>query len=182
MVYWIIAVVALALLAGLLGWRVWALRRALQHAEARRRELQKERAIRQNLQRACDNRDAELKRLRERVEDYEDQFRELEDRTSDLNMTLFHESGRRILAEKEEGAKRLKMEQLETQLDQARERCRAAEAAAAQREAELRAVIDQQEKEISRLRTANARRLARRTAPDASNAGQVTLEDILGES
>ena len=87
-------------------------------------------------------------------------------------MSLFKESGLRILAEKEDGVKRMKMEQLEHQLADARNRLKdqeaksreALEKQAAQAEADaeaLRQEIASRDAEISRLQTLNARRLAK---------------------
>lgn len=208
MIYAIIALVALALFAAWLCWQCWTLRKALAKAQSRCQALQKDRAIRQNLQHVLDRREADIRRLRARVTAYESDYHEMESKASDLSMSLFQESGRRILAEKEDGARRLKLEQLEQELAQlqrqrredadrrrddearfeeelrkrdaeAREREEALRGQADAREAELKGQIDAQEAEINRLRTINARRLARRTAPSGSSLDQVTLEDIL---
>ena len=123
----IYAIIVAVLLAGLCAWLAWyctALRKALEKANARVRQLREDRAIRQNLQHVLDNREAEIRRLRARVTAFENDYQEMESRASDLNMHLFQESGRRILAEKEDGVKRMKMEQLEQQLASARERLR----------------------------------------------------------
>ena len=181
MTYVIIALALLALLAGWLAWRLFALRQALARAEQRCRALQKERAQRQNLQHVCDSRAAEIRRLRERVARYEADVQEMETRASDLNMDLFRESGLRILAEKEDGAKRLKMDQLEKQLEDAKEKLRARDAEAKAREAELLAEIDGLQQEIDRIRAAHARRAARRAQLESEMMAQVTLDDILGE-
>ena len=209
MIYAIIALVALAVAAAWLCWRCATLRKALTKSQSRCQALQKDRAIRQNLQHVLDRREAEIRRLRARVSTYESDYQEMESKASDLSMSLFQESGRRILAEKEDGARRLKLEQMEQELaelrrkrredadrqkaDEARFReeleRREAEARereaelreqADAREAELRGQIDAQESEINRLRTINARRLARRTVPSGAGAlDQVTLDDIL---
>jgi len=207
--YVIIALAIVATVAAWLGWRCYSLRKALAKAQARQQELQKDRAIRQNLQQVLDRREAEIRKLRARVDNYEKDYQEMESRASDLSMHLFQESGLRIIAEKEDGAKRMKMEQLEQQLDDLRRRVRQLNAqlkeTAAQarerekqltedfsarearlsedfdaREAQLLGELKAQEEEINRLRTLNARRLARRK-PQSDDGGldQVTLEDIM---
>lgn len=190
MIYAIIALVALAALCGWLVWRLIALRKALEKARARNQSLREDRAIRQNLQHVLERREAEIHRLRARVTAYEKDFQEMESRASDLNMSLFKESGLRILAEKEDGVKRMKMEQLEHQLAEARNRLKdqeaksreALEKQAAQAEADaeaLRQEIASRDAEISRLQTLNARRLARKAQQDSGGLDQMTIDDIL---
>ena len=190
MIYAIIALVALAALCGWLIWRLVGLRKALEKAQARIQSLREDRAIRQNLQHVLERREAEIHRLRARVTAYENDFQEMESRTSDLNMSLFKESGLRILAEKEDGVKRMKMEQLEHQLADARNRLKDQEARsrealdrqAAQAEADaeaLRREIASRDAEISRLQTLNARRLARKAQQDNGGLDQVTIDDIM---
>ena len=199
LIYAVIALVALAVAAAWLCWRCLSLRKALARSQARCHELQKERAIRQNLQQVLDRREADIRRLRAKMATYENDYHEMESHASDLSVSLFRESGLRILAEKEDGAKRLKMEQLEQQLADMRDKLRRKEAQrqeeagqAARREQQLREdmaaqqarlqeEIDKQESEINRLRTINARRLARRTQSDNGTLDQVTLDDILGK-
>lgn len=177
--YAIIALVLLAALAGWLAWRLRAARQALADAQKRARGLRRERAQRQNLQHVCDSRAAEIKRLRERIDRYEADVQEMETRASDLNMNLFRESGLRILAEKEDGAKRLKMDQLERQLDDAKAKLRARDAEAKEREAQLLEEIAKLQEEIDRIRAAHARRAARRAQLENGALDQVTLEDVL---
>ena len=190
MIYAIIALVALAALCGWLIWRLIALRKALEKARARNQSLREDRAIRQNLQHVLERREAEIHRLRARVTAYEKDFQEMESRASDLNMSLFKESGLRILAEKEDGVKRMKMEQLEHQLAEARNRLKdqeaksreALEKQAAQAEADaeaLRQEIASRDAEISRLQTLNARRLAKKAQQDSGGLDQMTIDDIL---
>jgi DNA repair exonuclease SbcCD ATPase subunit len=124
LLYAIIALVALVILAAWLIWRCWTLHVTLTKTQAHLQLMQKEKARRQNLQQVLERREAEIRRLRQRVDDYESDFQEMENRTSDLNMELFRESGLRILAEKEEGANRLKLEQLEQQVSDARKKLR----------------------------------------------------------
>ena len=192
LIYAIIAVVALAGVCAWLAWYCSTLRQALEKANARVRQMKEDRAIRQNLQHVLDRREAEIRRLRARVTAFESDYHEMESRATDLNMHLFQESGRRILAEKEDGVKRMKMEQLEQQLSDARQALKDEvarhDAAAAQTEAELREEIarlgeeiTKRDAEISRLQTLNARRLARKAQADASAMNQVTLDDILKE-
>ena len=121
----IYAIIAAVVLAGVCAWLAWycaRLRQALDKANGRIQQLKEDRAIRQNLQRVLDRREEEIRRLRARVTAFENDYQEMESRASDLNMHLFQESGRRILAEKEDGVKRMKMEQLEQQLAEARRR------------------------------------------------------------
>ena len=181
MVYAIISLVALALAVGWLWWRNRALRDSLAKLQARCRALQKDRAIRQNLQHVLDGREAEIRRLRERVAAYEADVQEMQSRASDLNMDLFRESGLRILAEKEDGAKRLKMEQLEKQLEEARRALRERDERARSAEEALKAEISEKQAEIERIRAAHARRAARRAQLESGMLGQVTLDDILGD-
>ena len=192
MIYAIIAVVALAGVCAWLAWYCSTLRQALEKANARVRQMKEDRAIRQNLQHVLDRREAEIRRLRARVTAFESDYHEMESRATDLNMHLFQESGRRILAEKEDGVKRMKMEQLEQQLSDARQALKDEvarhDAAAAQTEAELREElarlgeeITKRDNEIGRLQTLNARRLARRAQADAKAMDQVTLDDILNQ-
>ena len=115
MIYAIIAAVALAGVCAWLAWYCARLRQALDKANARVQQMKEDRAIRQNLQHVLDRREAEIRRLRSRMASFESDYHEMETRASDLNMSLFKESGLRILAEKEDGVKRMKMEQLEQQ-------------------------------------------------------------------
>lgn len=192
LIYAIIAVVALAGVCAWLAWYCSTLRQALEKANARVRQMKEDRAIRQNLQHVLDRREAEIRRLRARVTAFESDYHEMESRATDLNMHLFQESGRRILAEKEDGVKRMKMEQLEQQLSDTRQALKDEvarhDAAAAQTEAELREEIarlgeeiTKRDNEIGRLQTLNARRLARRAQADAKAMDQVTLDDILNQ-
>ena len=181
LLYAIIALVALAGLAGWLAWRCLSLRGALEKSRARCQELQKDRAIRQNLQHVLERREAEIRRLRSRMASFESDYHEMETRTNDLNVSLFRESGLRILAEKEDGAKRLKMEQLEKQVSDGRKRLREQQAEAAETVRRMQDLITTQDKEIARLRQANARRLKKPAATDPVITNQITLEDLMGE-
>ena len=189
-IYWILGLAVLAGAAAWLGWRCVSLRRTLEKAEARCRDLQKERAQRQNLQHALERRGAEVRRLRAKVAEYESEFQEMENHANDLNMSLFQESGLRILAQKEEGANRLKLEQLEAQLsnahqhlkaqqEQAQAQLKERDEQAREAEAKLREEIAARDKEIARLQTANARRIARKAQQDNGGLDQMTLDDLL---
>ena len=153
---------------------------SLTKVQAQARELQKDRAIRQNLQHVLERREAEIRRLRSRMSAFESDYQEMESRASDLNMSLFRESGLRILAEKEEGANRLKLEQLEKQVSDARRKLRQQQDEAAETVRRMQDLITTQDKEIARLRQANARRLKKPAANDPLLANQVTLDELLG--
>lgn len=175
------AIIALVALTGLSAWLIWrcvSLRQGLTKARARCQALQRDRAIRQNLQQVLERREAEIRRLRNRIAAFESDYHEMETRASDLNVSLFRESGLRILAEKEDGAKRLKMEQLEQQVSDARRKLKEQQDEAAETVRRMQDLISSQEKEIARLRQVNARRL-KRTAAEPALANQVTLEEIL---
>ena len=180
MLYMIIALVALVILAAWLIWRCRNLHVNLTKTQTHLQQMQKERARRQNLQQVLDRREAEIHRLRQRLDSYESDFQEMENRTSDLNMSLFRESGLRILAEKEEGANRLKLEQLEKQVGEGRRKLRQQQDEAAETIRRMQDLINSQEKEIARLRQANARRI-KKSATDSILENQVTLDDVLGK-
>lgn len=178
MVYAMVALAALAVLCAWLIWRCVTLRAARNKLHARCRELQQDRAIRQNLQQLVARREEEIHRLRRRISDYEEDFREMESRASDLNLELFQESGRRILAEKEDGARRLQLQQLEKQVEDSRRKLREQQAEAAETVRRMQDLIASQEKEIARLRQANARRIKRNPA-DSALENQITLDELL---
>ena len=180
MLYAIIALVALVILSAWLIWHSHGLRTALNKAQARLQELQEERAIRQNLQHVLDRREAEIRRLRGRIAAFESDYQEMETRASDLNMSLFRESGLRILAEKEEGANRLKMEQLEKQVSDGRKKLRQQQDESAETIRRMQDLINSQEKEIARLRQANARRI-KKPPVESTLKDQITLDDVLGQ-
>ena len=124
------------------------------------------------------------------MSEYESEFQEMENHANDLNMSLFQESGLRILAQKEEGANRLKLEQLEAQLsnahqhlkaqqEQAQAQLKERDEQAREAEAKLREEIAARDKEIARLQTANARRIARKAQQDNGGLDQMTLDDLL---
>ena len=179
MLYAIIALVALVILAAWLIWQCVNLRTALGKSRSRVQELQSDRAIRQNLQHVLERREAEIRRLRGRIAAFESDYQEMENRASDLNMSLFRESGLRILAEKEEGANRLKLEQLEKQVSDGRKKLKQQQDEAAETIRRMQDLINSQEKEIARLRQANARRIKKSPA-DSMLENQITLADVLG--
>ena len=175
MIYLIIALALAVGAAGLLGWRLYGANRALERAESRCRSMQKDRAIRQNLQYMLDGRDEELRRLRGQLREYEAQAQEMESRASELNLSLFHESGLRILAEKEDGAKRMKMDLMERQLDDANRKLKELRQESAQERDRLNAIIAKQAERIEQLSAPQPRRAARRNElPD-----QISLDDLL---
>ena len=180
MLYAIIALVALVILTAWLIWRCWTLHVNLTKTQTHLQQMQKERARRQNLQQVLERREAEIRRLRQRLEAYESDFQEMESRTSDLNMSLFRESGLRILAEKEEGANRLKLEQLEKQVSDGKKKLRQQQDESAETIRRMQDLINSQEKEIARLRQANARRI-KKPASDTGLENQITLDDVLGQ-
>ena len=179
LIYAIIALVALAGTCAWLAWRCVSLRRELGKAQSRAQQLMRDRAIRQNLQQVLERREAEIRRLRGRIEEYENDWQEMQDRNNDLNVSLFRESGLRILAEKEEGANRLKVEQLEQQVSDARKKLRQQQDESAETLRRMQDLISTQEKEIARLRQANARRIKKPSPGDPLLENQVTLDDLL---
>ena len=163
----IYAIIAAVVLAGVCAWLAWyctRLRRALDRANERVRQLKEDRAIRQNLQRVVDRREAEIRKLRARVEAFENDYHEMESRATDLNMHLFQESGRRILAEKEDGVKRMKMEQLEQQLAEANGKLKAQ---AAQADEHLRDELARHDAAAAKLEASLRGEIARLSAESA---------------
>ena len=179
MVYLIIGLVLAVGLAGYLAWRLVRAIRALEEARDRLHELQKDRAIRQNLQHILDGREAELRKLRSKLRSSEANVQTLENRVSELNLTLFEESGMRILSEKEDGAKRMKMDLMERQLDEANRANRELKEKARAREAELTKQIEALEAEIDRLKNPRGRRAVRRPVK-VDGWDQITLDDLIG--
>ena len=176
LLYLIIALVLLAAAAGYLGWRLYGTRQALEQAEGKCREMEKDRAIRQNLQHLLDGRIAENRKLKSRLYRTEDALREMEQQAHDLNLNLFHESGLRILKEKEEGARRMKLDLLERQLDEANAKLRQQAEEYRASEEMLQQIISDKQDEIDRLTAAQSRR-SRRRAEGLPN--QVTLNDLI---
>ena len=185
LIYLIIALVLALTGAGVLGWQLYRASRALQRSERQVQSLQQDRAIRQNLEYILEGRKAEVKKLRARLRKREEDLAALEKQASELNLNLFHESGLRILREKEEGARRMKLELLEKQLDEANEKLRQQREAASADEvrmtgiiAEQQARIDKLNARLDRLVSNQSRRAARRAQEGLPN--QMTLTDLLG--
>ena len=193
MIYLIIALAVVSAGACVLGWRLYCVAKALGNSEARCRSLQKERAQRENLQMILDSRTAENRRLKGRLHKLEDDMEAMEQQTSELNLNLFHESGLRILREKEEGARRMKMDLMERQLDQANDRLKQERREAREANARLNQVIEEQRQTIEdQKRTIEEQRksieelsapapVSRRAARRREGLpNQVTLDDLLG--
>lgn len=185
LIYLSIALVLALAGVGVLGWRLIMTVQALKAAERDREELQQDRAIRENLENILEKRNAEVKRLRGRLRQQEAELDDLEQQVSDMNINLFHESGLRILREKEEGARRMKMDLMEKQLDEANRKLREQKAQAQADEARMTAIIAEQQQTIEKLNAKlnklsgpNSRR-ARKAQDGLPN--QMTLNDLIGE-
>ena len=172
MIYLIIALVLAVAAAGVLGWRLYMTAQALKAAE-------------RDLENILEKRSAEVKRLRGRLRQQEAELDDLERQISDMNINLFHESGLRILREKEEGARRMKMDLMEKQLDDANRKLREQKAAAQADEARMTAIIAEQQQTIERLNAKVTKlsgpqsRRARKAQDGLPN--QMTLSDLIGE-
>lgn len=177
LLYIIIALVAAVGAAGYMAWRFYGTAQALKQSEDQRREMEQDRAIRQNLQHLLDSRIAENRRLKARLRKTEEDLHEMERQAHDLNLNLFHESGLRILKEKEEGARRMKLDLLEKQLDEANRRLRRQAEEYRASEEMLQQIIAEKQEEIDRLAAAQSRRGSRRRAEGLPN--QVTITDLL---
>lgn len=177
MLYLIIVLALVTAAAGYLGWRLYRASHALKRAEAECREMEQDRAIRQNLQYLLDGRIAENRKLKARLRKTEDALREMEQQAHDLNLNLFHESGLRILKEKEEGARRMKLDLLERQLDEANRKLRQQADEYRASEAMLQQIISEKQEELDKLNAAQSRRGSRRRSEGLPN--QVTLGDLL---
>lgn len=176
MIYMAIALAVVAALAGYLGWRLYVTAMALKRRTLECREMEQDRAIRENLQFVLDGRIAENRRLKARLRKQEDQLREMEQQAHDLNLNLFHESGLRILKEKEEGARRMKLDLLERQVDETNKKLRRQAEEYRASEEMLQQIIREKQDEIDRLTAAQSRRGNRRRAEGLPN--QVTLTDL----
>jgi chromosome segregation ATPase len=191
-IYALATALVLALLAaGFLGWRLWDATKLLRRLERERHAWQQDKVIRQNLQQMIDGRNAEVKRLRSRLKKSEAALADMEKQASELHLNLFHESGLRILREKEEGARRMKLALMEKQLDEANRKLKAQKDEASRRlkeqkaealadEARLSGIIAQQQAEIEKLTASQARRAPRRAHTDLPN--QMTLSDLLDDA
>ena len=185
MIFLIIAAILLTIYAGWITWKYMAmrgkLRRIRDHEGELEGDLEKQRAIRQNLQRICDGRGAELRRLRAQQAEHVAAIRELEAKASELNVSLFRESGLRILAEKEDSAKRMRVDLLEKQLEEAQRKLKEHDAQALNAEKLYQNIIAEREAELAKLQTSRDRRAARRAR---ANAGmdQISLDDLLSDA
>ena len=179
MIYMAIALAVIAALAGYLGWRLYVTAMALKRRTLECREMEQDRAIRENLQFVLDGRIAENRRLKGRLRKMEDQLREMEQQAHDLNLNLFHESGLRILKEKEEGARRMKLDLMERQLDEANRKLKQQAEEYRKSEEMLQQIISEKQEEIDKLNAAQIRRATRRRTDSLPN--QVTLNDLMGE-
>lgn len=176
MLYMIIALVLAVAAAGYLGWRLYGTTQTLRRSEEQRREMEQDRAIRQNLQHLLDSRISENRKLRSRLRRTEDALHDMEQQAHDLNLNLFHESGLRILKEKEEGARRMKLDLLERQVDETNKKLRRQAEEYRASEEMLQQIIREKQDEIDRLTAAQSRRGNRRRAEGLPN--QVTLTDL----
>lgn len=185
MIFLIIAAILLTIYVGWITWKYMDMRGKLRRIRDHERELEgdleKQRAIRQNLQRICDGRGAELRRLRAQQAEHVAAIRELETKASELNVSLFRESGLRILAEKEDSAKRMRVDLLEKQLEEAQRKLKEHDAQALNAEKLYQNIIAEREAELAKLQTSRDRRAARRAR---ANAGmdQISLDDLLSDA
>ena len=151
------------------------LRKRLEACEA---ELDRQRMLKQNLERICDKRGIELRRLRAANARQSAEMQELEEKASELNVSMFRESGLRILAEKEESARRMKLELLEKQLAEARRMLKEQEAQTRGAEEMYQAIIAERDQQIAKLQAAHARR-AKARAKSEGIPDQISLDDLL---
>lgn len=176
--------VLIALSALLVAYGVWitiryrGLVKLRQNLSETDRELQRQKLLKQNLERICDKRGAELRRLRAVNARQAQALQELEEKTSQLNVTMFRESGLRILAEKEDGARRMKMELMERQLMETRKALREQEMQSRGAEEMYQAIIAEKDQQISKLQAAHARR-AKARAKAEGIPDQITMEELL---
>lgn len=176
--------VLIALSALLAAYGVWitiryrGLVKLRQNLSETDRELQRQKLLKQNLERICDKRGAELRRLRAVNARQAQALQELEEKTSQLNVTMFRESGLRILAEKEDGARRMKMELMERQLMETRKALREQEMQSRGAEEMYQAIIAEKDQQISKLQAAHARR-AKARAKAEGIPDQITMEELL---
>ena len=174
--------IALTVLLAVYG--AWATFRLRGYAQMRSRldetqkELERQRMLRQNLERVCDKRGAELKRLRAVNARQSAAMQELEQKASELNVTMFRESGLRILAEKEEGARRMKMELLEKQLLEARKALKEQDAQARGADAMYQAIIAEKDQQIAKLQAAHAKRVKTRARAEGI-PDQISMDDLI---
>lgn len=179
LVFWIIMTVLLTLFGGWMVWDNLQLRKRMRQMDERLRELTRQKAIRQNLERMLGSRGAEIRRLRAREAEHVAAIRELEEKTSELNVSLFNESGLRILAEKEDGARRMKMEQLEKELSACRSKVRERDERYMASEQMYQSIIGEKDAEIARLQAVHSRRAKARAKASTGGLDQISLDDIL---
>ncbi|MBE5775239.1 MAG: hypothetical protein E7337_15155 [Clostridiales bacterium] len=142
-------------------------------------ELERQKMLKQNIERICAKRGAELRRLRLDNARKAEMIRELEDKANELNVSMFRESGLRILAEKEEGARRMKMELMERQLREAKQALKEQEEQARGADAMYQSIIMEKDRQIAKLQSAHARR-AKARAKAEGVPDQISMDDILG--
>jgi len=176
--------VLIVLVALLTAYGVWMTTRCIGFENLRRKlneteqELERQKLLKQNLERICGKRGAELRKLRTENTRQKEALQELEEKTSELNVTMFRESGLRILAEKEEGARRMKQELLEKQLMEARRALKEQEAQARGADEMYQAIIAERDNQIAKLQAAHARRTKARAKAEGI-PDQITLDDLL---
>lgn len=148
----------------LMVYGLWITRRYLgliklrQSLDEANQALAKQKLLKQNLERICDKRGTELRKLRQVNQQQARALKELEDKTAELNVTMFRESGLRILAEKEEGARRMKMALMEKQLAQARQALKTQEEQTRGMEQMYQSIIAEKDQQLEKLQAAHARR------------------------
>ena len=182
MIFMILGLLMLLAGGGVAAWfalqnRELRERAAREKGEDHSEELRREQAIRRNLQRICDRRSAEVQKLRGEIKECEGKIQDLENQITQLNVNLFQESGRRILAEKDEGARRMRQELADKQLTEAQRRLRQQEEDARRREEELQGTIDRLQAEADRLRARRARHSTRSAAVPPED--QITMDELL---
>ena len=182
LIYAVIGLVLLAILAAVLAVQNYGLRDMLAKSEARWRATQRDRDIRKNLQHICDARESEIHRLRGVIMRQKDDYAALEKELSQTRVELFDESGRRLMAEKDEAARRMRMELMEREASDASRRLRERDQEARAEAEELRATVRKQAEEIEKLQgllnPPQGSRRVRRARTELEN--QVSMEELLG--
>jgi len=176
--------VLIVLTALLAVYGVWITSRCMGLAGLRKKndeleqELDRQKMLKQNLERICEKRGADLRRLHAVNARQHAALQELEEKTSELNVSMFRESGLRILAEKEEGARRMKMELMEKQLAEARRALKELELQARGADEMYQAIIAEKDKQIAKLQAAHARR-AKARAKAEGIPDQISMDDLI---
>ena len=182
LVYAIIGLVLLAIAVAVLAVQNYGLRDMLAQSEARLRSAQHDREIRRNLQRICTARQDEIRRLRETIRGQKEDYAALESELSQTRVELFNESGRRLVAEKEEATRRMRAELMEREMDDAGRRLKQRDLEAREEADRLWNIIHNQAEEIEKLKAQlnppQASRRARRARTELKD--QVTMDDLLG--